>query len=172
MSNSMPTVLRASGRWGVRALTSGALAVGVLTAAPMTTDAHAATRHHRIIERKVDDATRVAVHQKGDPYQYGAAGPGRFDCSGLTYFSFRKAGFRHIPRTSSGQAQWARHVKKHKARRGDLIFFRNSGGVYHVGVFAGRHHGEKYVLHSPYSGAKVRREKIWTSHWFAGKVPH
>ena len=171
MSKSMPAVLRATGTWGVRALTSGAIAVGVLTAAPMTTDAHAATRHHRVIERKVDDATRVAVHQKGDPYRYGAAGPGRFDCSGLTYFSFRKAGFRHIPRTSSAQARWSHHIKKRKARRGDLIFFRNSSGVYHVGVFAGRHHGATYVLHSPYSGAKVRREKIWTRHWFAGKVP-
>ena len=61
MSNSMPSALRASGRWGVRALTSGALAVGLLTAAPMTTDAHAPTRHHRAVERKVDDATRVAA---------------------------------------------------------------------------------------------------------------
>ena len=171
MSHSMPSVLRASGRWGVRALTSGALAVGVLTAAPMTTDAHAATRHHRVIAHKVDDATRVAVNQKGDPYQYGAAGPGRFDCSGLTYFSFRKAGFKHIPRTSSAQARWAHRIKNRNARRGDLVFFRNSGGVYHVGVFAGREHGHSYVVHAPYSGAKVRRERIWTHHWFAGRVP-
>ena len=172
MSNSMPTLLRASGRWGFRALTSGAIALGVLTAAPMTTDAHAATRHQRVVERKVDDATRVASRQKGDPYKYGAAGPGRFDCSGLTYFSFRKAGFRHIPRTSSAQARWAHHIKKRNARRGDLVFFTNSSGVYHVGVFAGRRHGAKYVLHAPYSGTRVRREKIWTRHWFAASVPH
>jgi len=171
MSNSMPILLRLSMRWGARALTSGALAVGVLTAAPMTTDAHAATAHHRAVDRKVADATRVAVHQKGDPYKYGAAGPGRFDCSGLTYFSFRKAGFRHIPRTSSAQAHWARHIKKRNVRRGDLVFFTNGSGVYHVGVFAGRRHGAKYVLHAPYSGARVRRERIWTSHWFAGAVP-
>ena len=171
MSNSMPTLLRASGRWGFRALTSGAIALGVLTAAPMTTDAHAATAHHRTVAHRVGHATRVAVRQKGDPYRYGAAGPGRFDCSGLTYFSFRRAGFKHIPRTSSAQARWAHHIRKGRARRGDLVFFRNSHGVYHVGVFAGRRHGAKYVLHAPYSGAKVRREKIWTSHWFAGRVP-
>jgi cell wall-associated NlpC family hydrolase len=171
MSNSMPAVLRATGKWGVRALTSGALAVGVLTAAPMTTDAHAATRHHRIVERKVDRATHVAVNQKGDPYHYRSAGPGRFDCSGLTYFSFRKAGFKHIPRTSSAQARWAHRIKNRNAHRGDLVFFRNSSGVYHVGVFAGREHGHAYVVHSPYSGAKVRRERIWTHHWFAGRVP-
>ena len=172
MSKSKPTLLRTSLRWGTRALTSGALAVGVLATAPMTTDAHAATAHHRHVEHKVGHATRVAVRQKGDPYKYGAAGPVRFDCSGLTYFSFRRAGFKHIPRTSSGQARWAHHIRKRRARRGDLVFFRNGHGVYHVGVFAGRRHGAKFVLHAPYSGAKVRREKIWTHHWFAGTVPH
>ena len=178
MSNSMPTLLRTSLRWGARALTSGALAVGVLATAPMTTtDAHAATAHHRKaahhrkVERRVGNATRIARHQKGDPYSYGAAGPKRFDCSGLTYYSFRRAGFKHIPRTSSAQARWAHHIKKRKARRGDLVFFRNGHGVYHVGVFAGRRHGAEYVIHAPYKGAKVRREKIWTHHWSAGTVP-
>jgi len=84
MSNSMPTILRTSMRWGARALTSGALAVGVLATAPTTSDAHAATAHHRTVAHRVGHATRVAVRQKGDPYRYGAAGPGRFDCSGLT----------------------------------------------------------------------------------------
>ena len=167
-SSPLRTVLR----WGARAVTSGALAVGVLTTAPMNTDAHAATAHHRTVQRRVDTATRVAVRQKGDPYKYGAAGAGRFDCSGLTYYSFRRAGFKHIPRTSSAQAHWAHRISKARARRGDLVFFTNSSGVYHVGVFAGRRHGAKYVLHAPYSGAKVRREKIWTSHWFAATVPH
>jgi cell wall-associated NlpC family hydrolase len=175
MTDSKPTPLRSVTRWGARALTTAALAAGVLAASPMATDAHAATghhhHHHRTAGHRVHHATRVAVRQKGDPYRYGAAGPGRFDCSGLTYFSFRRAGFKHIPRTSSAQAHWAHHIKKSRARRGDLVFFRNGSGVYHVGVFAGRRHGAKYVLHAPYSGAKVRREKIWTSHWFAGRAP-
>ena len=63
MSKSKPTLLRTSLRWGTRALTSGALAVGVLATAPMTTDAHAATAHHRHVEHKVGHATRVAVRQ-------------------------------------------------------------------------------------------------------------
>ena len=51
----------------------------------------------------------IAAAQKGDPYSYGAAGPARFDCSGLVYYSFRRAGFSRIPRTSSAQAGFARH---------------------------------------------------------------
>ncbi|MDX6326605.1 MAG: hypothetical protein QOK15_2959 [Nocardioidaceae bacterium] len=30
-------------------------------------------------------ALRIARHQIGDPYKYGAEGPNRFDCSGLVY---------------------------------------------------------------------------------------
>ena len=31
----------------------------------------------------------IALHQLGDPYLYGAAGPKAFDCSGLIFFSYR-----------------------------------------------------------------------------------
>lgn len=158
---ALAATVRLFGRTGARLLLSGALAVGLLATAP-TADAHADT------VTKVHRAVRVAVAQKGDPYAYGAAGPGRFDCSGLTYYSFRRAGFTHIPRTSSAQAHWARHIKRSHMRRGDLMFFFDGGGVYHVGVFAGWKNGRRLVLHSPYSGARVRTEPVWTSHWFAG----
>lgn len=148
----------------LRVVAVGVLALGlVLTTA--TTDAHAATRL-----RKVHHAVGVAVNQKGDPYAYGAAGPNRFDCSGLTYFSYRKAGFSHFPRTSSAQSKFVRHIKRSNMRRGDLIFFYDGGGVYHVGVFAGWKDHHRLVLHSPYSGARVRTERLWTDRWFAGTL--
>ena len=166
----MPTlhsIARASGRTGLRVLASGALAVGLLSTAPAS-DAHAATRHRT--DRRVGSAMAIAVNQKGDPYRYGAAGPNAFDCSGLTYFAFRKAGFRHIPRTSSAQAHFARRIKRATMRRGDLIFFYDGGGVYHVGVYAGFKRGRRLVLHAPYSGTRVRTERLWTDHWFAGTL--
>src|ERR1044072_4642843 len=45
----------------------------------------------RRIDRKYHSIVRVARHQKGDPYVCGPAGPGAFDCSGLTMFVYRKA---------------------------------------------------------------------------------
>ncbi len=71
---------------------------------------------------------------------YGAAGPGAFDCSGLTYYAFRHAGFGSIPRTSAAQSHFARHISRANMHRGDLMFFYGSGGVYHVGIFAGIDH--------------------------------
>ena len=166
MSFALPTLVRASGRTAARLLVAGGLAIGILTSAPVTTDAHAAAR----ASTRVLHAASIAANQKGDPYSYGAAGPNRFDCSGLTYYSYRKAGFSNIPRTSSAQAHFARHISRSQMRRGDLIFFYDGGGVYHVGVYAGFSHGHRWVLHAPYSGARVRTERIWTNRWFPGTL--
>jgi cell wall-associated NlpC family hydrolase len=167
------SMVRACGRTGVRVLATGALAVGLLSAAP-TLDADAATRHKHAASapsaRRVGSAMGIAVHQKGDPYRYGASGPGAFDCSGLTYYSFRRAGFRHIPRTSSAQAHFAKHIRRSHMRRGDLIFFYGGGGVYHVGMYAGFSHGHRWVLHAPHSGTRVRTDRLWTDKWFPGTL--
>lgn len=167
MPTSLLTIARASGRTGLRVLASGALAVGLLTIAPGLGDAHAAEARSA---NRVGSAVAIAVNQKGDPYRYGAAGPNAFDCSGLTFYAFRHAGFKHIPRTSSAQAHFAKHIKRSAMKRGDLIFFYNGGGVYHVGVYVGFSHGHRWVLHAPYSGTRVRTEKLWTDHWFPGTL--
>lgn len=85
---------------------------------------------------RIGTAARVAARQKGDPYRYGASGPGAFDCSGLTSYSFRKAGMK-LPRTANSQYQRVRKIKKRNIRKGDLVFFGGSR-KYHVGIYWGR----------------------------------
>src|SRR6478609_2596323 len=173
-----------------RAAVSGALALGLLAGAPaLGGTATAATKGHHHAHHhahhpnhphkkhhtkqapsagRVARAMGVAVHQKGDPYSYGAAGPSAFDCSGLVFYSFRHAGFSAIPRTSGAQAHFAKRIPRSAMKRGDLMFFYDGGGVYHVGVYAGFTHGRRWVLHAPYSGTRVRTDRVWTDHWFAG----
>jgi len=117
-------------------------------------------------------AVQVTANQKGDPYSYGAAGPDRFDCSGLVYYAFRKAGFRNVPRTSSQQAGFAKRIKRSNMRRGDLIFFHNGGRVYHVGVYGGRNkkNGNRFMIHAPYGNGVVERSPMWTNSWFPGTL--
>src|SRR5262245_56419754 len=121
--------------------------------------------------RRIHGALEVARHQKGDPYSYGANGPRRFDCSGLTQFSFRRAGL-YLPRTSRAQARYTRNVKKGHMRKGDLMFFYDRGGVYHVGIFTGWHHGHRWVLHAPRPGGHVHASRVWTRRWFGGTLRH
>jgi cell wall-associated NlpC family hydrolase len=151
------------------ALAAAAAFSAVLLAPPGTPSAEAAATADARTER-VHRAYRITTRQLGDPYRSGAAGPRAFDCSGLTYYAFHRAGFRRLPRTSSQQAHFTRHIRRSRMRPGDLVFFRSGGHVYHVGVFAGWRHRHRTLIHSPYPGTRVRRERIWTSNWFAGTL--
>jgi cell wall-associated NlpC family hydrolase len=117
-----------------------------------------------------DRVVRTAAAQAGDPYRYGATGPDAFDCSGLTSFAYRVGGRKQIPRTSSAQRAATRRISATDARRGDLVFFHNSGGVYHVGIYAGVIGGARMVWHSPKPGSRVHRARIWTSAVSYGRV--
>ena len=119
--------------------------------------------------RSISRATQIALQQIGDPYRYGAAGPTAFDCSGLFQYSFARAGVR-IPRTSSAQARFARHIAKSRMRRGDLMFFTSGGRVYHMGMFLRRSKGHVLMLHSPSTGKRVRIDRPWTNRWFGATL--
>ncbi|MFD9631070.1 C40 family peptidase [Streptomyces violascens] len=110
-------------------------------------------------------ALGIAASKKGAPYQYGAAGPYRFDCSGLTFYSFKRAGKR-LPRTAQQQYNSVRHVSTSARRRGDLVFFHSGKRVYHVGIYAG---GGK-IWHAPKTGAVVRLERIWSRSVWYGRL--
>lgn len=115
---------------------------------------------------KVRAALRIAKAQQGDPYQYGGAGPDRFDCSGLVYYATHRAGLRGVPRTSAAQSRYMKRVGRGAMRAGDFVFFTGGSGVYHVGIYVGRDR----VLHAPRSGQRVRIEPLWTDSWFGGTL--
>ena len=136
------------------------LAIGTTMLAPgLVNDAQAASRTTSA------KALKIAASKKGSPYRYGAAGPHRFDCSGLTLYSFKKAG-KKLPRTAQQQYNKTRHVSSSHRRRGDLVFFHSGRSVYHVGIYAGRGR----IWHSPKTGAVVRLEKIWSRSVWYGRV--
>jgi cell wall-associated NlpC family hydrolase len=140
-------------------------AVLVASMFAFTPSAEAATR-----DKKIQNALQIVKNQKGDPYRYGAAGPNRFDCSGLIYYSYRKAGLTNVPRTSGQQARFTKRIKKSNMRKGDLMFFHNSSGVYHVAVFSGWKDGRRTMVHAPSTGKRVHSAKPWTSRWYAGTL--
>jgi cell wall-associated NlpC family hydrolase len=79
---------------------------------------------------------KQAKSHVGDPYRWGAAGPGSFDCSGLVIFSYGKAGMKTLPRIAADQFTAARVIPASRAVPGDLVFYHDSvGAVYHVGIY-------------------------------------
>jgi cell wall-associated NlpC family hydrolase len=118
-----------------------------------------------ITAEKGNAAVSWARSRKGSPYSYGAVGPHRFDCSGLTRWVFAHVG-KSLPHSSSAQAGKVKRISRSHARRGDLVFFYGHGGVYHVAIYA----GNGMIWHAPHSGAVVSLEPIWTSSVFYGRV--
>jgi hypothetical protein len=77
---------------------------------------------------------RAALRQTGKPYVWGATGPGSFDCSGLTQWSYAIGGIR-LPRTTYQQYGRGRPVSRDRIRPGDLVFYDTAGpGPSHVGI--------------------------------------
>ncbi len=92
------------------------VAVLVASMFAFTPSADAATRGKRVMH-----ALEVVRNQKGDPYQYGAAGPRRFDCSGYTMYVYRKAVGRKLPHKANSQQRYGKAISKNKKQLGDLI---------------------------------------------------
>lgn len=101
----------------------------------------------------------LARQQLGDPYVYGAARPGAFDCSGLTSYVYGQNGYQ-IQRGASGQMSDGLIVSREGLQVGDLIFFRSTDSQYlasHVGIYVGDgqiiHAGNDGVCYASLDGA-------------------
>jgi cell wall-associated NlpC family hydrolase len=92
-------------------------------------------------------AVRAALSRLGRPYVWGATGPDRFDCSGLTQWSYAQAGL-HLDRTTYEQIHDGIAVPRSQVRPGDLVF-PHAG---HVQMAI----GNNLVVEAPHAGALVQ----------------
>lgn len=95
----------------------------------------------------------------GDRYSYAGQGPNRFDCSGLTYFSYATMN-KWLPRRAIDQARVGKTVQLNELQYGDLIFFdthrRNRRKVNHVGIYIGK----GYFVHASSAKRRVIKSRI------------
>jgi peptidoglycan DL-endopeptidase CwlO len=103
-------------------------------------------------------AVAFAYAQLGKPYQWGAAGPGSFDCSGLAQAAWSAAGMA-IPRDT--YEQWASlpHIATSAIQPGDLLYYDGEG---HVAMYV----GDGYIIDAPQTGMNVQKLPMNTS-WYA-----
>ncbi|MGW2704263.1 NlpC/P60 family protein [Streptomyces sp. NPDC001340] len=94
-------------------------------------------------------AVRYAMDQIGKPYQWGAAGPKSYDCSGLTSQAWDHAG-TPIPRTSQEQWDRLKRIPLTDLRPGDLVIYFPEAT--HVAMYV----GDGKVVQAPRPGEKIR----------------
>ncbi len=106
-------------------------------------------------------AAALAEDQLGKPYQWGASGPDRFDCSGLVYFVYGSLGVE-LPRVTTQQARAGHEVSTRDLQPGDLLFFAISGmRIDHVGLYV----GHDRFIHAPGRKSRVRYADLRDGYW-------
>lgn len=107
---------------------------------------------------QADAAVAFVYAQLGKPYQWGATGPGSYDCSGLVQAAWAAAGVA-IPRDT--YEQWAAlpHIPLSMVQPGDLLYY---DGIGHVSMYV----GGGYIIDAPQTGLNVERIPMNTA-WYA-----
>jgi len=104
-------------------------------------------------------AIAFALRQVGKPYQWGAAGPDAYDCSGLVFAAYAAAGIR-IARTTFGWRQDGPQVPLSQIQPGDLLFSAGSDGTPanpgHVVMYL----GGGQVIQAPRTGEDVQVDPL------------
>lgn len=86
------------------------------------------------IEKVISEAKKVI----GSPYSWAGSSPEGFDCSGLIYYSFKKAGYEISRLSSSTYYDLGKKVTS--PQKGDLIFFATGSSkavISHMGIYIG-----------------------------------
>jgi cell wall-associated NlpC family hydrolase len=108
-------------------------------------------------------AVRYAYAQLGDPYEWGAAGPNSFDCSGLTMMAWKQAGVS-LPHSSRQQFSAGSRVSRSQLQPGDLVFYYSP--ISHVGIYI----GNGKMIHAPHPGDVVKIDPVSYISSYAGAV--
>ncbi len=96
-----------------------------------------------------------ALSMLGQPYRFGGAAPGGFDCSGLVEYAANGAGLR-LPRTAQEQLHVGEPVSRGEVRAGDLIFMHLARKELHVGIAI----DNRRFVHAPSTGGYVRIDAL------------
>jgi cell wall-associated NlpC family hydrolase len=97
----------------------------------------------------------AAAAMIGQPYRFGGAAPGGFDCSGLVEYAAQNAGIP-MPRTAAEQLRIGSPVSRTELQPGDLVFMHLSGKELHVAIALDR----QLFVHAPSSGGYVRVDSL------------
>lgn len=105
---------------------------------------------------------------RGVGHRMGGLSRKGIDCSGFVYITFKlKFGVR-LPRTTEQQSRLGQPVKRSELKAGDLVFFKTSKRVRHVGIYLEK---GKFVHASKSRGVMISRlnNDYWKPRYWKAK---
>ena len=105
---------------------------------------------------------------QGVPYRLGGTNKRGVDCSAFTQLTFRQQLGVNLPRTTEDQVKQGKQVSLAILVPGDLLFYRSSIKVRHVGVYL----GEGQFLHASTSRGVMISEldnPYWVEHFWQAR---
>jgi cell wall-associated NlpC family hydrolase len=123
-------------------------------------------------ERKADSVVTFAKSQLGATYVWGTCKPGvSFDCSGLTYYAYNKAGVKSS-RGASTYRKLGQNVPIKESRKGDCILFTGTRpgdkSVGHVGLIVKNEGDKLYFIHC---SSSTRHYGVVITEYYASNYP-
>jgi len=103
-------------------------------------------------------ALAAALSRRGDPYVWGAAGPGAFDCSGLVVWAFAQEAIT-LPHYTGDLWNSGLHIPRADLEPGDLVFFFSD--ISHVGIYL----GNGLMVDAPDFGETVRIDPVYWAYY-------
>ncbi|MDV6344356.1 C40 family peptidase [Nitrosomonas sp. Is37] len=102
---------------------------------------------------------------QGVRYRLGGLSQDGIDCSGLVHVVYKKGLGKELPRTASQQSRLGKIISKNDLKSGDLIFFRTSKRLNHVGIYL---ENRKFIHASRSRGVTISRldNNYWKSRYW------
>lgn len=131
------------------------------TPAPQAPAKDSGSPSRSVNSSKANTVIAAAMAQLGKRYVYGTTGPNTFDCSGLTYYAYKKVGVSLAHSAKSVGYGAGQKVSRANLQRGDLVCFdtiSDSDLSDHVGIYIGNNQfvhassGQARVIVSTLSG--------------------
>lgn len=126
---------------------------------PITTTRSKVVLNGQTKDQAIEAVIAAAKQQLGKPYVWNGKGPDNFDCSGLMQYVFRQVTGQNIGAWTVPQETAGTKVSMNDIKRGDLIFWGNSGASYHVALYLGNNE----YLNALRPGTNVKTDSISSS---------
>lgn len=106
-----------------------------------TTTSTAISNYTKSEKKKIEKAIAIIESKLGTPYVWGGTTASGFDCSGLIYYAFNKAGVSMPRLTTKGFHSLG--TGRANPTRGDIVYFKDTAysgqGISHMGVYLGNY---------------------------------